>query len=190
MTLTYFPDVDQLDVDFAPVRGAAETYDAGCPRVQARYEDGRLQSLSFERASRTAPWLVEKARRRLAARAKQMGRRIISAEISEAGDPAGEIVTEDGDPAQTFDDPAAREWGDLVQAARRALLASRCRAPAAKSRFVEARGYASAAPAKPWRFRPPPLSQLPTVLWRRTPKDLLTSPGEAVRFTPSACART
>ena len=71
--------------------------------------------LGFAHATETAPWPIQEARRALAARARDTGRRILSAEINEEGEVSGEVITEKGGPfSEHVSDAAVRDWNRLV----------------------------------------------------------------------------
>ena len=88
MKLTYFPDVDQLEVDLEQVEGGVETYPSGPgEHTLLYYKNERLVGMSFEHATKTAPtpWRIKRARRHIAVRAREIDRRVLEAEITTNG---------------------------------------------------------------------------------------------------------
>lgn len=120
MKLTYFPDTDTLDVVYAnEVCPVAETMDGPTENILLDFdEEGRVMGITYEHASRTAPaeWKIDRLRRHIAARAREIGRRVLQAEITTGGR-VMELVTEEGSPESPYEDGAVREYNELVRTA-------------------------------------------------------------------------
>ena len=126
MKLTYFPDVDQLEVDLEQVEGGVETYPSGAEdHILLYLKSGRLVGMSFEHATKSAPtvWGIEKSRRHIASRAREIGRRVLEAEITPAGEVL-ELVTEESSPESPYEDTAVEEYNQLVRSTQVSQRAS------------------------------------------------------------------